>query len=291
VHGLRAIGVALLACFATAAHADVTTIGSPGANASIGAHRLVVSGTEIVWPSFIGVHALDTTTGRTRSLSHCGTAVQDIAVFGPHVYVLADHSVLCRVPLATGQSVQMLVQAPGVIIDGFAVSAAAVAYATRKVGDQPGLRVMTWGGVIHDYVTAVPIEHIAIDATTVAWVDAGTLLRASIASGAKTVGPTITNHVQRIVVDRGVVYVATDHDVLRLAPNARAWTTLSTEGADDLVADGASVYVSSSTRGTITKLGAGTLAKPHAPWALALDGASLFFATDAPFIIQQIAPR
>ncbi len=270
MRGLRVVaGLVVFACVATTAHAQVcsnqsrctTTIGSPGANASVGPRRLFAARGELVWASFIGVHALDPRTGRTRSLSHCGQVITDVAMDDGYVYVLADHALLCRVPFAAGTGVQLLVGSPGAVIDGFAVSSAAVAYSQRRVGEQPILRVIQWNGQIRDHACAVSAEHVAIDATHVYWIDAGTLVRASIATGAKIVGPTITNNVRRLHVDRGVVYVATDHDVLRLDAASKSWTTLSATGAEDIVADGASVYWAS--RGT----------------------------ADAPFVLAQVFPR
>lgn len=269
-----------------------TTIGSPGANASIGPHRLfAASHGELVWASFIGVHALDPRTGQTRSLSHCGQVITDVAMDDGFVYVLADRSLLCRVPLATGTGVQLVAGSPGAIIDGFAVSSAAVAYSQRRVGDQPILRVLQWNGQIRDHACAVSAEHVAIDATHVYWVDNGNLIRASIATGAKIVGPPIANAVRRLYVDRGVVYVATDHDVLRLDASSKSWTTLSVTGAEDVVADGASVYWAS--RGAVMKLGTTTAPPPFAghPYAIAIDAGSLLVADDAPFALKQVFPR
>ena len=298
MHGLRAFaGVVILACVATTARAQIctdghrctTTIGSPGANASIGPRRLFVSHGELVWASYVGVHALDPSMGRTRSLSHCGQVITDVALYDDWVYVLADRSQLCRVPLSTGTGVQLLVGSPGAVIDGFAVSPLGVAYSQRRVGDQPILRVIQWNGQIRDHVCAVSASHVAIDATHVYWIDAGTLVRASIATGAKIVGPTITNDVRRLRVDRGNVYVATEHDVLRLDAASKSWTTLSVAGAEDVVADGASVYWVS--RGAVTKLGAPAPLYSGRPYALAIEGSGLFVAADAPFVLQQIAPR
>jgi hypothetical protein len=287
----------LFACVATTAHAQVCsdrsrctiTIGSPGANASVGPRRLFAAHGELAWASFIGVHALDPRTGQTRSLSHCGQVITDVAMNDGYVYVLADHALLCRVPFATGTGVQGLVGAPGVVIDGFAVSSAAIAYSQRRVGDQPFLRVMQWNGQFRDHVCAASAEHVAIDATHVYWIDAGTLIRASLATGAKIVGPTITNNVRRLHVDRGVVYVATDHDVLRLDAASKSWTTLSVTGADDVVADGASVYWAS--HGTITKLGSATPVFTGHPYAITIDASSLLVADDAPFALKQVLPR
>jgi len=268
------------------AHAQTTTIGSPGTNASIGPRRLFATHGELVWASFIGVHALDPATGRTRSLSHCGQVITDVALDDGYVYVLADHALLCRVPLASGSGVQLVAASPGAIIDGFAVSSAAVAYSQRRVGDQPILRVIQWNGQIRDHVCAVSAEHVAIDGAHVYWIDSGSLIRASIATGAKVVGPTIANNVHRLHVDRGIVYVATDHDVLRLDPSSKAWTTLSVTGADDLAADGSGVYWIS--RGAVTKLGASAPWFSGHPWAITLDARSLYVADDGPFALKQV---
>jgi outer membrane protein assembly factor BamB len=261
----------LILAFAGTADAQIT-IGSPGANASIGPRRLFATQGELVWASFIGVHALDPSTGRTRSISHCGQVITDVALDDGWIYVLADRAQLCRMPMS-GQSVQLLVGSPGAIIDGFAVSSAGVAYSQRRLGQQPILRVIQWNGQIRDHVCAASAEHVAIDATHVYWVDAGTLVRASIATGAKIAGPTIANAVRRLRVDRGNVYVATDHDVLRLDAASKSWTTLSVTGAEDLQADGASVYWVS--RGVVTKLGVQTPLFTGHPYALALDARSL----------------
>ena len=128
-----------------------------------------------------------------------------------------------------------------------------------------------------------------MDATHVYWIDSGTLVRASIATGAKIDGPTITNDVRSLRVDRGNVYVATDHDVLRLDPASKSWTTLSVVGADDVVADGASVYW--LARGSVAKLGAPAPLFSGRPYAITIDAGGLFVAADAPFVLQQIAPR
>jgi hypothetical protein len=96
-------------------------------------------------------------------------------------------------------------------------------------------------------------------------------------------------------VDHGVVWVATDHDVLRLDSSGTSWVTVAHEGADDLVVDGHDVYWTSTTRGTITKLGPSAtptrLGSAIKPYALALDALSLFVAADDPFVIKQILPR
>lgn len=278
----------ILACLGTAhahAQAQTTTIGSPGANASIGPRRLFATRSGLVWASFIGVHALDPATGQTRSLSHCGQVITDVAIDDGWVYVLADRALLCRVQL-TGQRVELVAASPSTVIDGFAVSSVAVAYSQRRVGQQPFLRVIQWNGQVRDHVCAVSAEHVAMDGTHVYWIDAGTLNEASISTGARIVGPTITNTVRRLRVDRGIVYVATDHDVLRLDPSSKAWTTLSASGADDLVADGANVYWVS--RGAVTKLGAHAPLFTGHPYALALDASNVFVADDAPFLLKQI---
>jgi hypothetical protein len=277
----------IFACAAglESAHAQIT-IGSPGTNASIGPHRLFVAHGELVWASFIGVHALDPSTGRTRSLAHCGQVVTDVALDDGWVYVLADRALLCRVPLATGTGVQLVAASPGAVIDGFAVSSAGVAYSQRRVGEQPILRVIQWNGQIRDHVCAVSAEHVAIDATHVYWIDAGTLVRAPIATtGSKIVGPTIANSVRRLRVDRGNVYVATDHDVLRLDPASKSWATLSVTGAEDIAADGANVYW--AARGVVTKYGAHAPVFSGHPYAITLDASSLFVADD-PFALKQV---
>ena len=274
----------ILALLGTA-HAQTTTIGSPGANASIGPHRLFWAHGELVWASFIGVHALDPSTGRTRSLSHCGQVITDIAVDDGWVYVLADHAMICRVQLS-GQRVELVAAPPNAVIDGFAVSSAGVAYSQRRVGEQPFLRVIQWTTQIRDHVCAVSAEHVAMDATHVYWIDNGNLIRASIATGAKIVGPAITNAVRRLRVDRGNVYVATDHDVLRLDPLSKSWVTLSTSAAEDVVADGANVYWAS--RGVVMKVGAHAPLFSGHPYALALDVQSVFVADDGPFLLKQI---
>jgi len=300
VRGFRALGAILVACLGTRAYGQVCTearpcvtpIGLPMSSAAIGSHRMVRVGHELVWPSFVDLHAFDVTTGRARSLAHCGTVIGDVAVEGAYVYVLADHAHLCRVPLATGRGVQGMVDAVDAVVEGFAVSSAAVAWSYRVRGGQPELRVMQWTGQYRSFPTAVTVEHVAADATYVYWIDAGTLLRVAIATGAKTVGPTIAGHVTRLVVDRGVVYVATDREILRLASNGRRWTTLAREGADDLAVSGSSVYWASTAHGTVTKLGArAPLATLSEPRALALDGTSLYVAADDPLVVEQIVPR
>jgi len=296
VRGLRAITLGIIA-FASSAHAQIctdrnrctTTIGSPGANASMGAHRLFASHGELVWASFIGIHALNTQTGQTRSLSHCGQVITDVAIDDGWVYMLADRALLCRVPLATGTGVQLLAASPGAIIDGFAVSSAAVAYSQRRVGEQPILRVIQWNAQIRDHACAVSAEHVAVDATHVYWIDSGNLVRASIATGSKIVGPTITSTVRRLRVDRGNVYVATDHDVLRLDATSKSWTTLSPSGAEDVVADGASVYW--AARGGVMKLGTSAPLLTGHPYAIAIDAGSLLVADDPPFVLKQVFPR
>jgi hypothetical protein len=298
--GIRAILFLLVASLGAAtAHAQdvcsetsrcLHTIGSPGRNASIGAHRMLFASGQLIWPSFIGVHALDLSTGQTRSLSHCGTAIGDIAIEGAFVYVLADHAQLCRVGLAPNSSVQMLVNRPDTVIEGFAVSSAGVAYSVRGRGEQPEMRVLQWNGTASAYPTAVTADRIAIDATNVYWIDAGALLKVSLATGAKTVGPRVANPVSRIAVDHGVVWVATDHEVMRL--DGASWTTIAHEAADDLVADEGSVYWAG--RNAIGKYKSGrvvTLAVANKPWALAIDATTLFVALDDPFVIQQIVPR
>ncbi|HEY1955222.1 MAG TPA: hypothetical protein VGH28_06405 [Polyangiaceae bacterium] len=300
MRGLRALGAILLVGLGTRAHAQVCTesrpcvtpIGLPMSSAAIGSHRMILAGHELVWPSFIGVHTLDLVTGSSRSLAHCGTVIGDIAVVGAYVYVLADHARLCRVPLASGAGVQRMVEAVDAVVEGFGVSSSAIAWSFRARGEQPELRVMQWNGQSRSFPTAVTVEHVVVDATTIYWIDAGTLLRASIATGAKTVGPTVAGHVRRLFVDRGAVYVATDRAIVKLTSNGRAWTTLASEGADDLAVSGASVYWTSTAGGTVSKLGArAPLATPHEPRALAIDGASLFVAADDPLVIEQIAPR
>ncbi len=246
---------------------------------------------ELVWPSFVGLYALDLGTGRTRTLPHCGTMIGDVALEGSTVYMLADHATLCRVSLTGATSVQMLVASPDTVVEGFAVSSAAFAYSVRRRGDQPELRVAQWSnGQWRTFLTAVTVEHVAVDATTVYWIDAGTLVRASLVTGAKIVGPTIANHVTRMQVGRGVVYVATDHEVMRLDATGTSWVTLAREGADDLAVDESAVYWASTSRGTVSKLGA-TIATSHKPYALAMDAPSLFVAEDDPFVIKQIVPR
>lgn len=300
VRGLRLLGVVVLACLGSTAHAQVCSeshrcvgaLALPLSSAAIGTHRMVLSGGTLVWPSFIGVHALDLATGQSRSLSHCGTVMGDVAVEGAYVYVLADHALLCRVPLASGRGVQMLLSPPDAVIEGFAVSSAAVAYSIRRRGEQPELRVMQWNGQSRTFATAVTVEHVVADATTVYWIDAGTLVRASIATGAKTVGPTLARPVRRLTVDHGVVYVATDRAIAKLTSTGRAWVTLASEGADDLAVSGASLYWTSTARGTVAKLGSrAPLLTTHEPRALALDGTSLFVAADDPLVIQQVVPR
>jgi hypothetical protein len=278
-------GFVILVC-ASAANAQIT-IGSPGTNASIGPHRLFATHGELVWASFIGVHALDPSTGHTRSLSHCGQVITDVALEDGWVYVLADRALLCRVPLH-GQAVQLVAAAPNTVIDGFAVSSAGVAFSQRHVGDQPILRVVQWNGSMRDHACAVSADQIAIDGTHVYWIDQGTLIRASIATGSKMVGPTIAGTVRRLHVNRGNVYVATDHDVLRLDAASKTWTTLSGTGADDVAADGANVYWAG--RGSVVKLGAHAPLFTGHPYAIALDASSLFVADD-PFVLKQILPR
>ncbi len=306
----RPLAALFLASFlaTTAAHAQVcsesnrcfNTIGSPGRYASIGSHRMLFANGELVWPSFVGVYALDLLTGRTRTLPQCGTTVSDIALEGSTLYMLADHAMLCRVSLATGtQHVQMLVASPNAVIQGFAVSALVVAYSLRRIGDQPEVRVVAWSnGQSRTYPTALTAEHIVVDATNVYWIDAGYPIRTSIATGAKTVGPRITSNVARMQVDHGIVYVATDHEVMRLDSAATSWTTVARESADDLVVDGNDVYWASASRGTITKVtttrGAATrtrLVTTNKPYALALDTVSVFVAEDDPFGIKQVVPR
>ena len=176
MRGLRLLGLGLLVGLAGRAHAQtacteshrcVGTIGLPLSSAAIGPHRLVLASGALVWGSFIGVHALDLATGQARSLAHCGTVIGDVAVEGAYVYVLADHSQLCRVPLAAGHGVQMLVNAVGAVVEGFAVSSAAVAYSYRRRGDQPELRVMEWSGQSRSFPTSATVEHVVVDATTV----------------------------------------------------------------------------------------------------------------------------
>ena len=182
MRGLRAFGALVFVFFGARAHAQVCSERAPCVNvitlppsaASIGSHRMVAAGGALVWPGFVDVHALDLATGRARSLAHCGTVVGDVAVLGAWVYVLADHAQLCRVPLATGRGVQMLVAAEGAVVDAFAVSSAAVAWSYRRRGDQPELRVMPWSGQLRSFPTAVTVEHVAVDGTTVYWVEAGT---------------------------------------------------------------------------------------------------------------------
>ncbi len=301
--GLRAAFVFAVGCFSATAygqsvcsesHRCLNTIGSPGRYASIGLHRLLFANGELVWPSFIGLHALDLDTGRTRTIPHCGTSLGDVALEGSTVYMLADHAVLCRVSLASGQSVQTLVSSPDTVIEGFAVSSAAFAYSMRRRGEQPELRVAQWSnGQWRTFLTAVTVEHIVVDATTVYWIDAGVLLSASLATGAKLVGPTIPNHVTRMRVDHGVAYVATDREVLRLDSAGRSWITLAHEGADDLAVDGSAVYWASTSRGKVTKLGATAtaIASSHEPYAIALDAAGLFVAEEDPFVLKHVVPR
>lgn len=279
-------------------HRCLLTVGSPGRYASIASHRMLFASGELVWPSILDVHVLDLATGRTRTLPHCGTTIGDIALEGGSVYILADHAMLCRVSL-TNPHVQMLVNAPNTVVEGFGVSSVAVALSMRRRGEQPELRVVQFSnGQIHDFPTAVTAEHIVVDATSAYWLDAGVLVRASITTGAKTVGPRVLDHVTRMQVDHGVVYVATDHQVLRLDSAGTSFVVIAREGADDLAVDGHDVYWTSTQRGTITKLQAtnaaaiptriGTTAKP---FALALDAASLFVAADDPFVIKQVVPR
>ena len=122
---------------------------------------------ELVWPSFVGIYALDLTSGHTRTVPHCGTAIGDVALDGGYAYMLADHALLCRASLTTGtQSVQMLVATPNVIIDGFAVSSAAFAYAMHRRGDQTELRVAEWSnGNWRTFLTTMTVEHIAVAST------------------------------------------------------------------------------------------------------------------------------
>jgi len=290
----------LFVCLGTRAHAQVCTearpcvtpIGVPLSSRAIGPHRMIMAGSELVWPSFTGVHALDLATGIARSLAHCGTVIGDIAVEGAYVYVLADHSRLCRVPLASGAGVQSMVDAVGAVVEGFAVSSAAVAWSYRRIGEQPELHVMQWNGRASWFPTALTVDHVAVDATTVYWIDAGTLVRASLATDTKSVGPSIAGQVRRLLVDHGDVYVATDHGILRLAANGQSWTTLARDDADDLAVAGASVYWTSTARGTVGRVGVrAPLATFHEPRALAVDRASLFVATDDPLVIEQITPR
>jgi len=294
----------LLVCFGTTARAQdfcsesnrcTYTIGSPGHFATIVPHRLLFANNgALVWASAIDIHVLDLGTGRMRTLAHCGTAITDIALEGSYVYVLADHAALCRVSLTSTPSVQMLVSSPDTIVDGFAVSSAAFAYAMRHRGGQPELHVAQWGnGLWRTFPTTVTVEHVVVDDTRVYWIDSDYLVSASLATGVKTVGPRIANHVTRMQVARGVVYLATDHDVVRLDSAGTSWATVAVGRADDLAVDGTSVYAASTSRGTITKLGVTPtqIGSWNKPYAIALDAAGLFVAEGDPFVLKQIAPR
>lgn len=293
----------LLACLATTAHAQefcseanrcTYTIGSPSRFATIIPHRLLFASGALIWASAIDVHVLDLGSGRARTLPHCGTSITDLALEGSYVYVLADHELLCRVSLTSAPSVQVLVSSPDTVIDSFAVSSTGFAYAMRHRGGQPELHVAQWAnGQWRTFPTAVTVEHIVVDDTRVYWIDADYLVSASLATGAKTVGPRLTNHVTRMSVARGVVYVATDHDVVRLAPTGTSWVTVAIGRADDLVAFGTTVYAASTPRGTIMKLGTAptTIGSWNKPYALALDATSLFVVEDGPFVIKQLLPR
>jgi hypothetical protein len=295
--------VVLLGCFGTTAHAQdfcsesnrcTYTIGSPGRFATIVPRRLLFTSGMLVWASAVDVHVLDLGTGRARTLPHCGTAITDLALEGSYVYVLADHALLCRTSLTSTPSVQMLVSSPDTVVDGFAVSSAAFAYAMRHYGGQPEVHMAQWGnGQWRTFPTTVTVEHIVVDDVRAYWIDADYLVSVALATGVKTVGPRIANHVTRMQVAHGVVYVATDHDVVRLDSAGRSWITVAVGRADDLAVDGVNAYSASTSRGTITKLGTTPtqIGSWNKPYALALDATTLFVVEDDPFVIKQIAPR
>ncbi len=294
----------ILACIGTVAHAQdicpgshpcTHTIGSPGRGATILSHRLLFANGALVWASAIDVNVLDRASGRRRTLPHCGTAITDLALEGSYVYVLADHTALCRASLtAAPPSIEMVASTPSTVVDGFAVSSAAIAYAMHRRGEQPEMHVVQWAnGQRRKFLTTVTVERVVVDDARVYWVDADYLVSASLATGIKAVGPRIANHVTRMAVARGIVYLATDHDVVRLDSAAAAWTTVAVGGADDLAVDGATVYAMSMLRQTITRLGVTPtpIGSWHKPYAIALDATSLFVAEDDPFVLKQIVPR
>jgi hypothetical protein len=287
-------GVARAQSFCTESSRCTYTVGSPGRFATIVPHRLLFASGELVWASAVDVHALDLGTGRTRTLPHCGTAITDLALEGSYVYVLADHQVLCRVSVSSSPaSVQMLVNSPNTIIDGFAVSSAGFAYAMRRPGGQPGVHVAEWStGLWRTFATQVTVEHLVVDATRVYWIDIDTLVTASLATGQKSVGPRLANRVTRLQVTHGIVYAATDHDVVRL-DSAGMWITVAAGRADDLAVDGTSVYAASMSRGTVQKIGSTTtrIGSWNKPYAIAVDATSLFVVEDDPFVIKQVLPR